>query len=188
MVEGTTGYEVLESTRPFSGLVASVRVDTVTMPGGHSALREVVEHMGGVGVVAVDEEDRVCLIRQYRHPLGERIWEVPAGLRDVEGEAPESTAARELAEEAALAADSLAPLVTLATSPGFSTEVVHVFLATGLSPQPPEEREDEEAEIEVSWVPLEDAVKRVLSGEIINAIAVAGLLAASRMIHGRRER
>lgn len=175
-------YEVVDTTRPFSGRVASVRVDEVSMPGGDTAEREVVEHMGGVGIVAVDASGRVCLIRQYRHPLGTRLWEVPAGLRDVEGEDPRDTAARELEEEAALRARSLEPLVTLATSPGFSTEVVHLFLATGLESVPRQDREDEESEIEIAWVDLSTAVEQVLDGTIVNALAVAGLLAAERAL------
>lgn len=173
-------YVVTDSEQVYDGIVAAVRMDTVTMPGGETARREVVEHMGGVGIVALDSDSRVCLIRQYRHPMRERLWEVPAGLRDVEGEDPRDTAARELEEEANLRAASLAPLITLATSPGFSTEVVQVFLATGLTSTPDQVREHEEAEIEVDWVPLDTAVERVFSGEITNAIAVAGVLAASR--------
>ena len=175
-------YEVTESQRAYDGIVASVRMDTVVMPGGQTARREVVEHMGGVGIVAVNTAGEVCLIRQYRHPMGERLWEVPAGLRDVAGEEPRDTAARELEEEASLRAGRLEALITLATSPGFSTEVVHVFLATGLREVPTQVREHEEAEIELDWVPLATAVERVLSGQIINAIAVAGVLAAARRL------
>ena len=175
-------YEVTESQRAYDGIVASVRMDTVVMPGGQTARREVVEHMGGVGIVAVNAAGEVCLIRQYRHPMGERLWEVPAGLRDVAGEEPRDTAARELEEEASLCAGRLDALITLATSPGFSTEVVHVFLATELTEVPAQVREHEEAEIELDWVPLATAVERVLSGQIINAIAVAGVLAAARRL------
>lgn len=175
-------YEVTDSERVYDGIVAAVRMDTVSMPGGATARREVVEHMGGVGIVAVNAAREVCLIRQYRHPMGERLWEVPAGLRDVEGEDPRDTAARELEEEASLRAGTLSPLVTLATSPGFSTEVVDVFLATDLSDTAVQEREHEEAEIAVDWVPLATAVERVLSGDIVNAIAVAGVLAADRRL------
>lgn len=179
---GEWTYEVTGSERVYDGIVAAVRMDEVTMPGGGTARREVVEHMGGVGIVAVNDAREVCLIRQYRHPMGERLWEVPAGLRDVGGEDPQDTAARELEEEASLRADSLTPLITLATSPGFSTEVVRIFLATNLSDAPRQQREHEEAEIVVDWVPLATAVEHVLSGEIVNAIAVAGILAADRTL------
>lgn len=179
---GEHTYDVTGSARAYDGIVASVRMDTVVMPGGETARREVVEHMGGVGVVAVNDDGEVCLIRQYRHPMGTRLWEVPAGLRDVAGENPRDTAARELEEEASLGAGRLEPLITLATSPGFSTEVVHVFLATELADVPKQAREHEEAEIEIGWVPLATAVERALSGEIINAIAVAGVLAAARRL------
>lgn len=179
---GDRTYEVTASERAYDGIVASVRMDSVVMPGGETAKREVVEHIGGVGIVAVNAAGEVCLIRQYRHPMGERLWEVPAGLRDVAGEDPRDTAARELDEEASLRAGRLEPLITLATSPGFSTEVVHVFLATDLGDAPKQVREHEEAEIEIDWVPLSTAVERVLSGQIINAIAVAGVLAAARRL------
>ena len=175
-------YEVTDSERAYDGVVASVRMDTVVMPGGETAKREVVEHMGGVGIVAVNAAGEVCLIRQYRHPMGERLWEVPAGLRDVAGEDPQETASRELEEEASLRAGRLDRLVTLATSPGFSTEVVHVFLATDLEDTPKQTREHEESEIEIDWVALSTAVERVLSGQIVNAIAVAGVLAASHRL------
>src|SRR5215210_3702213 len=124
-------FRVLESQQVYEGRVISLRRDTVAMPGGGSSVREVVHHPGAVAVVAVDDQDRVVLLRQYRHPVGEHLWELPAGLRDEDGEPPLETAKRELAEEALMAADRWSLLTTTYSSPGFSDELVLVYLAEG---------------------------------------------------------
>ncbi|HWG97977.1 MAG TPA: NUDIX hydrolase [Pilimelia sp.] len=165
----------------FAGRVFTVVTDEVEMPGGGVADRDYVRHVGAVGVLALDEQGRVVLVRQYRHPLRRRLWELPAGLVDVAGEDPAATAARELAEEADLTAARLDPLVDLHPSPGYSDEFIRIFVARDLSAVPPEHRHtrhQEEAELEVRRVPLPDAVRMVLTGEITNAAAVAGVLAA----------
>ena len=162
----------------YAGKILALRVDDVHMPGDTVARREVVEHFGAVAVVALDENDRVAMVYQYRHPVARRLWELPAGLLDVGGEDPARTAARELHEEAGLAAENWSVLVDLVTSPGFADESVRVFLATGLSQIDRPEAEHEEADLKLDWVPLAEAVRRVLSGEIVNSIAVAGILAA----------
>ena len=151
------------------------------MPGGGTARREIVEHHGAVAVVAIDDDGRIVLVFQYRQAFGRRLWELPAGLLDLHGEAPQRAAARELAEEAGLAARSWHTLVDLDTAPGFSDESVRVFLATGLSDVPRSEVHDEEADLVVRRLALDDAVARVYSGEIVNAISVAGILAAHAM-------
>lgn len=161
-----------------TGKILALRVDDVQMPGGATGRREVVEHFGAVAVVALDDEDRVAMVYQYRHPVGRRLWEIPAGLLDVGGEAPALTAARELHEEAGLAAENWSVLVDIVTSPGFSDESVRVFLATGLSEIGRPEAEHEEADLKLDWLALDTAVERVLAGEIVNSIAVAGILAA----------
>ncbi|ASW57622.1 ADP-ribose pyrophosphatase [Plantactinospora sp. KBS50] len=153
------------------------------MPGGGVADRDYVRHVGSVGVVALDERGQVVLIRQYRHPVGRIMWELPAGLVDVAGEDLAAAAGRELAEEADLLAGRLDTLVDLHTSPGFSDEAIRIFLARELSEVPPDrrhDRRDEEAELSVVRLPLERAVAMVLSGEITNAACVAGVLAAAR--------
>jgi ADP-ribose pyrophosphatase len=148
------------------------------MPGGTTARREVVEHYGAVAVLALDDDRKVALVYQYRHPLGRRLWELPAGLLDLGGEPPHITAARELKEEAGLAATTWHTLVDLDSAPGFSDESVRVYLATGLTDVGRPEAHDEEADLTMRWVPLDEAVQMVLSGEIANSIAVGGILAA----------
>ena len=148
------------------------------MPGGKTVTREVVEHYGAVAIVAMDDDVNIPMVYQYRHPFGRRLWELPAGLLDVNGEAPHLTAARELREEAGLQAQTWQVLVDLDSSPGFSDESVRVYLATGLTQIDRPEAHDEEADMTLQWYPLAEAVSRVFSGEIVNALAVAGILAA----------
>lgn len=152
------------------------------MPGGNVAKREVVEHYGAVAVAAVDETGRVAMVYQYRHPVGRRLWELPAGLLDEPGEDPVVAAARELGEETGLTAQRWDVLVDLISSPGFSDEALRVYLARGLSDVGRPEGHDEEADMEVHWVHVKDAVQQVLSGEIVNSTAVAGILAAHAVI------
>jgi ADP-ribose pyrophosphatase len=179
----TFDHETLSRTLRYAGPIFSVYTDRVTMSGGGTAERDVVENKGAVGVVAIDDVGRVMLIRQYRHPVRRRLWELPAGLRDVGGEDLVVTAARELAEETDLLAGRFDLLVDLHTSPGFSDETIRLFLARDLSPVPDAERysrTDEEADIEIAWFDLDEAVAMVLRGEITNAAAVGGLLSAAR--------
>lgn len=160
------------------GKIFALRTDHVRMPGGKIATREVVEHYGAVAVVAIDENENIPMVYQYRHPFGRRLWELPAGLLDIDGEAPHITAARELREEAGLEADTWRVLVDLDSTPGFSDESVRVYLATGLADVARPEAHDEEADMTLEWYPIAEAVRRVFSGEIVNSIAVGGILAA----------
>ncbi|QPK80308.1 NUDIX hydrolase [Corynebacterium lizhenjunii] len=161
--------------------IIAVRADTVTMPGGSVARREIVEHLGAVAVVALNAAGQVRLVRQYRHSVGQRLWELPAGLLDVKGETELECARRELQEEAGLAAAEWGVLVDIVTSPGFCEEAVRIFIAQDLREVArPAHPDDEEADMIHQWVPLEQAVDMVLRGEIVNGIAVAGLLAAAR--------
>jgi 8-oxo-dGDP phosphatase len=171
-------FETASSETLYTGKIFALRRDRVQMPGGKLVTREVVEHFGAVAVVAMDDDGNIPLVYQYRHALGRRLWELPAGLLDVGGEPPELTAARELHEEAGLKADTWRVLVDLDSTPGFSDESVRVYLATGLSQVDRPEAHDEEADMTLQWYPLADAVDKVLRGEIVNAIAVAGILAA----------
>jgi 8-oxo-dGTP pyrophosphatase MutT (NUDIX family) len=176
-------FRVLATRPVYDGRIISLRLDTVTMPGGGDSVRDVVHHPGAVAVVALDGEDRVLLVRQYRHPVGKHLWELPAGLRDADGEAPLETAKRELAEEALLAAEQWSLLTTIYSSPGFCDEQVLIYLAEQLSDVARPEGfvvEHEEADMTLERVPLRDAVQRVFDGDIRNASAVAGILAAAQ--------
>jgi len=180
-------YEVVATEEVYAGRIISLRTDTVVMPGGGTSVREVVHHPGAVGIVALDDEDRVVMLRQYRHAIGEHLWELPAGLRDVDGEPPLLTASRELAEETQLAADRWSLLVTQHPSPGFCDELVHLYLAEGLSDAARPDGfvvEHEELDMTVERVPLAQAVQWVFDGTVKNALAVIGLLAAAQVRSG----
>lgn len=174
-------FETTSSELLHSGKIFALRRDEVRMPGDKTATRDVVEHYGAVGVVAMDSvspEGKIPLIYQYRHAVGRRLWELPAGLLDVSGEDAHLTAGRELVEEAGLTASSWRVLVDLDSTPGFSDESVRVYLATGLSEVDRPEAHDEEADLTLRWYPIAEAARMAFSGEIVNAIAVAGILAA----------
>lgn len=174
---GEHEFETVASREVYRGAIVALRVDRVVMPGGRAADREIVEHHGAVAVVVVDDADRLVLVRQYRHPLGRRLWELPAGLLDQPGEDPLDAARRELEEEAGLAADHWSVLVDVAVSPGFTDEAVRVFVATGLRDIGRPDAHDEEADLEVARVPVDEAVAMVLGGHIVNGTAVSGILA-----------
>ncbi|WP_330273621.1 NUDIX hydrolase [Lentzea sp. NBC_00516] len=180
-------FRTVSSEDVHVGRVVALRVDEVEMPGGGTAKREIVEHMGAVAVVAVDDAGEVVLIHQYRHALGRHLWELPAGLLDHDGEEPVVGARRELAEEVGLDAARWDALVDTAASPGFTDEVVRVFLARELSEVDRDVQGEEEADLEIHRFPLDEAVRMVLSGEIVNSSAVAGLLAAREVLAGRAE-
>jgi ADP-ribose pyrophosphatase len=157
-----------------------VRTDTVRIHDS-TVDRDVLIHPGAVVVIAVDDQDRVLLIRQYRHPIAMLVFEPPAGLLDVEGEPPAVTAARELAEEAGFQAETWYSLVDFYNSPGGSSEAIRVYLARGLTEIPggrPQTGEAEEAFLPRAWVPLDEAVDLVLSGRLGSPSAVVGILAA----------
>jgi 8-oxo-dGTP pyrophosphatase MutT (NUDIX family) len=171
-------FQTISTETIHIGKIFALRADEVLMPGGHTARREVVEHYGAVAILALDDDKNVVMVYQYRHPLGRRLWELPAGLLDLGGEEPHITAARELEEEAGLAAEQWRVLIDLDTAPGFSDESVRVYLATGLTEVGRPEAHDEEADLTLRWYPLEEAVQMVIAGEIVNSIAVGGILAA----------
>jgi 8-oxo-dGTP pyrophosphatase MutT (NUDIX family) len=176
-------YRVLATEPVYEGHVITLVKDTVAMPGGGNSVREVVHHPGAVAIVALDDEDRVLLLRQYRHPVGQYLWELPAGLRDADGEPPLETAKRELAEEAGLAAEHWSLLVTTYSTPGFCDEKVLIYLAEGLSDADRPEgftAEHEELDLTLERVPLDDAVQRVFDGDVRNSAAVIGVLAAAQ--------
>jgi ADP-ribose pyrophosphatase len=168
------------------GLLVRLRVDRL-IDGDATFGRDVMEHPGAAAIVALDEDERVLTVRQYRHAAQGRLVEIPAGLLDVDGESPLEAARRELREEGLVDAASWQHLFTLVPQPGISTERVHVFLAQDISPATlPDgfEAEHEEAAMTREWVPLAELVDAVLAGKVANALTVAGSLAVWRLRHG----
>jgi len=173
-----TAVEVTRSETVYEGRVWNIRRDEVAY-NGDTIVREYTDHPGAVAVLALDDEDRMLLIKQYRHPVRTREWEIPAGLLDVSGEDVLAAAQRELAEEADLVADHWDVLAEFFTSPGGSDEAIRIYLARGLAPADETfAREAEEADIEVRWAPLDDVVDAVLQRRVHNPSLVLGALAA----------
>jgi 8-oxo-dGTP pyrophosphatase MutT (NUDIX family) len=177
----TASWPVTASTELARGAMVALREDMVRMPDGEVVGRDVLEHPGAVAVLALDTEEQVLMIRQYRHPVGRLLWEIPAGLRDVAGEPLLATAERELLEEAGYRAAQWWVLTDSYSSPGISTERIRIFLARGLVLVPESERsyvpEHEEAHLELAWVPLDRAAARILAGDLHNAVTALGILA-----------
>lgn len=171
----------VEVTHVFSGRVIEVNLERVELPNGTTASLEIVHHPGGAAVLALDAENRVCLLRQFRHAAGGWVWELPAGKID-NREPPLDTARRELEEEAGVAAGSWESLGDYLSSPGVLTEVVHLFLATGLTalPQRPEEHEV----FEVHWLPFSDVLQMARCGELRDGKSLVAVFRASARIPG----
>lgn len=167
----------------YSGRLISLNLETVRLPNGRPTQLEVVRHPGGAVAAAVDEADRVCLLKQYRHAVGEDgLWELPAGCIDAADPTPLDTAQRELEEEAGVRAARWRKLGSILTSPGFCDEVLHLFLAEALSHVA--SRQDEDEVIEVHWIDLDEAVAMAAAGEIVDAKSVAALFRAERVLKG----
>ncbi|GAA2455408.1 MULTISPECIES: NUDIX domain-containing protein [Streptomyces] len=171
-------WQVTATTVPFRGNKTSVRTDDVVMPDGTVVRRDYQVHPGSVAVLALDDEDRVLVLRQYRHPVRHKLWEIPAGLLDVPGENPLNAAVRELYEEAHVKAETWHVLTDVYTTPGGCDEAVRVFLARGLSAAEGERFEvaEEEADMELARVPLDELARGVLAGELHNTCLVVGVL------------
>ncbi|MEU2792958.1 NUDIX hydrolase [Streptomyces sp. NPDC007100] len=172
-------WRVTATATPFTGKKTGIRTDEVVMPDGSTATRDYQTHPGSVAVVALDEADRVLVLRQYRHPVRHKLWEVPAGLLDVPGENPLSAVQRELYEEAHVKAEDWRVLTDVYTTPGGCDEAVRIFLARGLSEVVGERFEvsEEEADMELARVPVAELVRGVLAGELHNNCLVVGVLA-----------
>lgn len=181
-------WEIRATQTPFVGNKTSVRTDEVVMPDGSVVRRDYQVHPGSVAVLALDDEDRVLLIKQYRHPVRQKLWEIPAGLLDVPGENPLHAARRELYEEAHVKAEDWRVLTDVYTTPGGCDESVRIFLARGLSEADGQRFavEEEEADMEHARVPVADLVRAVLAGDVHNNCLVVGVLslAAARAGEG----
>jgi 8-oxo-dGTP pyrophosphatase MutT (NUDIX family) len=165
--------KVLSSDTRFRGRVITVNVETVRLPNGSEPALEIVHHPGGAAVVALDDAGRICVLRQYRHAAGGWLWELPAGKLEPD-EAPLVTARRELIEEAGMSAAQWQALGPYLSSPGVFTEVIHLFLAQGLTPVPT--RHEEHEVIEVHWMPFAQAWRKALSGEFNDGKTALGVL------------
>jgi 8-oxo-dGTP pyrophosphatase MutT (NUDIX family) len=165
----------IKRTPVFRGKIIEVDLETVKLPNGTTAELEIVHHPGGAAALALDDEERVCLLRQYRHAATSWLWEMPAGKLDP-GETPVAAARRELQEEAGLRAGDWSSLGLLVSSPGVFTEVIHLYLARQLEPAPHDQEPHEV--IEVHWIPLTQALAWACNGEIVDAKTLVGLFRA----------
>jgi 8-oxo-dGTP pyrophosphatase MutT (NUDIX family) len=165
----------------FRGRVITVNVETVALPNGTVADFEIIHHPGGAAVVAVDEHQQVCLIRQYRPAADGWVWELPAGRLEPD-EPPAETARRELIEEAGREARDWQSLGSILSSPGVFAETLHLFLARDL--RPCETAREPYEVIEVHWIPLAEAVRRALTGELRDAKTIIALLRAEAVLRG----
>jgi ADP-ribose pyrophosphatase len=174
-------WPVSKTEPKFESPYVSLSIDTIVDPQGEEHGRAVVRPNGAVGVLAIDDDDRVLLVEQYRHPVGRRMLEIPAGTLDVDGEAPLDAAIRELAEEADVVAAKWEPMLDLFATPGYSTEHWQVFWASQLSAVPEAERTirvAEEADMTQWWLPFDQAVEAVLAGRFTDSMTVSAILAA----------
>lgn len=174
---------LLSTEKVYEGRIWDVVSDSFQLQEtGEALTRDYIDHPGAVAVLPMNADGEILLLRQYRHPVGMDLWEIPAGLLDIEGEDFVVGAARELAEEADLAAGTWNVLADFFNSPGSSSEAIRIYLARDLTDIPHHERHertDEEAEIEFHWIDLDDAVASVLAGRLHNPSAVVGILAAA---------
>jgi ADP-ribose pyrophosphatase len=180
-------WRITETETPFTGAKTGVRSDRVVMPDGSTARRDYQTHPGSVAVLALDDQDRVILVRQYRHPVRQKLWEIPAGLLDMPGENPLAAAQRELQEEAHVKAEDWRVLTDVYTSPGGTDEAVRIFLARGVAESAGDfVAEAEEADMQLDRAPVDELLAGVLAGRLHNNCLVLGVLAlqAARATEG----
>lgn len=171
--------EVLKSEVVFAGRIWDVLSETFSY-NNESLVREFVKHPGAVAVVALNERQEVLLIKQYRHPVREFLWEIPAGLLDVDGESFEAAAKRELLEETGYIAEDWQSLNSFHTTPGGNSETIHIFLAQQLRHQGHDlVLEGEEVDMQLEWVSLADAVSSILKSEMRSPSAAVGIMAVA---------
>jgi 8-oxo-dGDP phosphatase len=185
LLDAAARRDVVRSTERFHGRVWDIRTDLVDLGDGQQVERDLVVHPGAVGIVAVDDDQQILLVQQYRHPVSALLWEPPAGLLDIAGEDPLAAAQRELFEEAGYRASSWSVLLDVFMSPGGSGESVRLFLARGLTPVTETERfvgEAEERGMITRWVPLAQARAGLFSGDLHSPLCVMGILAVTRVL------
>lgn len=178
--DSAQSWPVAATKARYASPFLSLRTDVIVDPAGEQHERVVVQPRGAVAVLALDEDDRVLLVEQYRHPVGARLLELPAGTLDVDGESAQAAAERELAEEGDVTAAHWEELFGLASTPGYSTERWRLYRATDLTPVPSHERTErhaEEADLQQWWMPLTDAVDAIFAGRICDALTIAGVMA-----------
>ena len=175
-------YEVLDSKPIYTGRVFSIRQDRLRLPDGRESRLDIVDHSGSVVILPLDETGNLIFVRQYRHPAGAELLELPAGMLDP-GESPLECARREVREETGLAAGRMVPLGSFFLAPGYSTERMHVYLASELRPDPLEADSDEFIQLE--RIPLEQVLLRARSGELCDAKSLAALFLAGPMLKER---
>ena len=163
----------------YQGRILQFSIDSLTLPNGKAVELEVLRHPGGAAIVALDEHNQVCLLRQYRHAAGGWLWELPAGKLE-SGETPQTTAKRELVEEAGLQAARWDTLGKVIVSPGFCDEVIYLYLARDLTVVPAQPEDDEL--FEVHWIPFEQALEQVHDGTLLDAKTMLGLTLAEKYI------
>ncbi len=168
----------------YEGRIVDLRIESVRLPNGRVVELELMHHDGAAAIAAVDDAERVVLIRQYRYAAGGYIWELPAGVLDAPGESPADCAVRELREEVGLVAREWRPLGTIVTTPGFCDERIHLFLARGLTSTATARGHDEVID-EVREVPMDQALAMVRRGEIVDGKTVAGLYRAADALRGQ---
>jgi ADP-ribose pyrophosphatase len=171
-----SGVRVVSHRRVYDGKILSLDVDEIQEEGGAKGLREVVRHHGSAAALTVDADGRLVLVRQYRHPVGQSLWEVPAGLLE-KGESPEDAIRREIEEEVGRRAGEIERLAVLYPTPGFCDEVVHLFRATRLTETPV--RPDDDEVLEVKWFTLDEARELLRAGDVRDGKTVAAILLES---------
>ena len=181
--ESMTAFKVVESRKLYEGKVISLIVDEVEYQSGQHAVREVADHPGGAAIVPLLDDGRILFVRQHRYPLREFVTELPAGKLHP-GEDPFTCARRELLEETGYEAETIVPLGTIYTSPGFCTERLHLFMARGLHPGSGQRLEEGEESLTVTAVPFEEALEMIHKGELVDAKTICGILLTKDRLRG----
>ena len=176
-------HEIVSTELGYEGRLLKLRVETVRVGGGQTVTREVIEHPGSVSIVPIDDEDRVILVRQYRPAVANMLFEIPAGTLEP-GESPEETALRELREEIGMRAERLREIGSYYLAPGYSSELMHAYVASGLRPAPLPRDLDEDIRLES--IPFTELAEQVVRGVLRDAKTVSAvlLLAYERGLHG----